>query len=135
MLGLAVLHLPLTPASAGCAAPYLHITGRQVLERGEVFVIEGRSFVNGCQDSMSCSEGFGCGSCEYDEPAPRPMAAVKLRLVQADRTWSLGVADAETAEHNHLGWITWRFELPANATAGRAKLVPEDGDPVLIRIR
>lgn len=136
LLGLAVLPFPQTPASASCAAPYLKVTERLVLERGATAMIEGRSFADGCQDSMSCSTGrLGCDSCEYDDPPPTPMDDVELRLVQRDRTWRLGVADAETAEDNHLGWVTWTFELPANAKPGWAKLLPEQAEPVRIRIK
>ena len=135
MLGLAVFPIPQTPASASCAAPYLKGTERLVLERGAGVTIEGRSFVNGCLDSMSCSTGLGCDSCQYDDPPPTPMEDVGLRLVQRDRTWDLGVADAEKAENNHLGWVTWRFDLPAGVKPGPAELVPEHAEQVRIRIR
>jgi len=134
-LGLAVLPFPQPPVSASCAGPYLKDTERLALERGATVTIEGRSFVDGCQDSMSCSVGPGCDSCEYDDPAPRPMEDVRLRLVQRDRTWDLSVADAETAENNRLGWVTWTFDLPAGARPGPARLLPEHSEPVRIRIR
>jgi hypothetical protein len=136
LLGLAVLPPPQTPASASCAGPYLKDTERLVLQRGSTVTIEGRSFTDGgCQDSMSCSGGLGCGSCEYVDPPPTPMQDVGLRLVQRDRTWDLGVADAKTAESNQLGWVTWTFDLPAGAQPGPAKLVPEHAEPVRIQIR
>ena len=135
MLGLAALPFPQTPASASCAGPYLEIAEPLVLDLGAPATIEGRSFADGCQDSMSCSAGLGCDSCEYNDPPPTPMEDVGLRLVQGDRTWSLGVADAETAEDNHLGWVTWTFDLPAGAKPGPARLLAEGAAPVRIRIR
>jgi hypothetical protein len=135
MLGLAALPFPQTPGSASCAGPYLEDTERLVLQHGATITIEGRSFVDGCQDSMSCSVGWGCDSCEYDDPPPTPMEDVGLRLVQRDRTWSLDVADAEAAENNHLGWVTWTFRLPAGVRPGTAKLLPEHAEPVPTRIR
>lgn len=81
-LGLALLPVPLSPASASCPAPYLEGTEGLVMERGAAATIEGRSFVDGCQDSMNCSAGLGCGSCAPDGPPPTPMENVGLRLVQ-----------------------------------------------------
>lgn len=133
MLALAVAPFPKTPAAASCAGPYLKDADRIVLARGATATIEGRSFVDGCQDSMSCS--VGCDSCEYDDPPPTPMEDVGLQLVQRGRTWDLGAADAGTAEGNRLGWVTWTFDLPADAKPGPAKLVPEQAEPVRIRIR
>ena len=135
MSGLAVAPFPQPPASASCSGPYIKDAERLVLARGATVTIEGRSFVDGCQDSMSCSVGLGCDSCEYDDPPPTPMEGVELRLVQRDRTWELGVADAEAAENNQLGWVTWTFDLPSGAKPGRATLLPENAEPVRIRIR
>jgi hypothetical protein len=138
MAGLAMLPFPQSPASAACAPPYLKSTGRLVLERGVTVMVEGRAFVDGCRDSMSCSSGLGCDSeksCEYADPPPTPMKDVELRLVQRDRTWILGVADAATARNDRLGWVTWTFELPADAATGPARLAPEHAQPLRIQIR
>jgi hypothetical protein len=135
MLGLAVVPFPQPPAASSCAAPYLQVTQRLVLERGASITIEGRAFADGCQDSMSCSAGLGCDSCDYDDPPPTPLEDVGLRLVQHGRTWDLGVADAGTAENNQLGWVTWTFDLPTAAKPGPAHLVSEHAEPVPIRIR
>ena len=121
-------------AAASCAGPYLEGAGSLVLERGSNTVIEGRSFSEGCQDSMSCP-AFGCGSCEYDEPPSTPMQDVSLRLVQGDRTWRLGTADAETAESNRLGSVTWKVRVPTTVNPGRAKLVADSAEPVVVRVR
>jgi hypothetical protein len=53
------------------------------------------------------------------------MEDIDLRLLQHARTWNLGVADADTAENNRLGWVGWRFEVPAGAEPSPAKLLPE----------
>ena len=134
LLGLAVAPFPQAPATASCAAPYLEVRERLVLERGATVVIEGRAFVDGCRDAMTCP-AFGCGSCEYDDPPPVPYKEVGLRLVQRDRTWNLDVADAETAENNRQGWVTWTFDVPAGAQPGPARLRAEHAQPVRVRIR
>ncbi len=135
LLGLAVAPLPLPPASASCAAPYLEAPRRLALERSETTTVKGRAFVDGCQDTMHCSAVPGCSHCEYDEPAPEPLRDVALRLRQGDRTWRLGTADAETAENNHLGWVTWTFDIPAGVKPGPAKLLPDVGEPLRVRVR
>lgn len=135
MLGFASAPFPQPPASASCAAPYLKATEPLVLERGASVVIEGRAFTDGCQDSMSCSGAFGCESCEYADPPPEPFENVNLRLVQRDRSWLLGSTDAETAENNHQGWVTWYFDVPVGADPGPARLVADHAQPIRIRIR
>jgi hypothetical protein len=136
LLGLAVLPYPAGPASASCAAPYLEVSEQTTLERGEAATIEGRAFTGGgCQDSMSCTSSFGCDSCTYDDPPAVPMEDVALRLVQDGRTWDLAVADAGSADDNELGWVTWTFEVPAEADRGPARLLPDNAQSVRIRLR
>jgi hypothetical protein len=130
LLGLALAPFPQTPASASCAAPSLKAAERSVLVGGATTTIEGRGFVDGCQDSMGCSAVPGCSHCEYDDPAPKPLQDVALRLRQRDRTWLLGIADA-----NHLGRVTWRFEVPAGVEPGPATLLPDAGESLRVRIR
>jgi len=135
MLGAAVSPFPQTPASASCAAPYLEVSRQLVLERGATLTIEGRAFVDGCQDVMGCSTGWGCDSCKYDDPPPTPIVDVGLRLVQRGRSWTLGEADAQTAETNDMGRVTWTFEVPAAAKPGPAQLLADQAEPVRIKIR
>lgn len=104
-----------------------------MLHRGATVTIKGRSFVDGCRDSMSCS--VGCDSCEYNEPPEVPMDDVALRLVQGDRAWELGVADAGTADDNQLGWVARTFTVPDGARTGPARLLAEHAEPQRIRIR
>lgn len=135
LIALAATPLPQQVASASCAAPYLDNDAGLVLERGERVVVEGRAFADGCRDTMSCSGALGCQSCEYDEPPPVPMDDVELRLVQGDRSWSLDVADARTAEDDQLGWVTWTFDVPHGAKPGPAKLRADRAQPERVTIR
>lgn len=133
MFALAAASFPNGPAWASCAAPYLKVTDKLVLERGATITIEGRGFAE-CQDIGSCSVGLGCDSCEEPEPA-EPSTILQLLLVQGDREWILGTEDAQSAEDDHLGWVRWIIEVPSDARPGRAKLVPDLGQPVRIEIR
>jgi hypothetical protein len=135
LLGLAVVPWPQLPASASCAAPYLQVDHRQELERGTHVAITGQAFVEGCRDTMGCTEVLGCTHCEYDEPPETPLKDVRLRLVQGDRKWGLGVVDAETAASGHLGRVWWAFEVPVGARPGPARLFPDGGEPARVRIR
>jgi len=135
LLALAIVPFPQAPASASCAGPYLKTGQRLVLERGATTTVEGRAFVDGCQDSEGCTVGLGCDNCEYDEPPPTPMRDVELRLRQGDRIWKLATADAGSAADNHLGWVTWTFDLPAGVKPGPARLLPEQTEAVRIRVR
>jgi len=126
---------PPPPATASCSGPYLIDTDHLVLERGTTATVEGRSFVDGCQDSVGCQVGFGCDDCEYDEPPERAREDIALRLVQAGRSWDLDVADAGAAADDHLGWVTWSFTVPRSADPGAAKLVAGYERAVKIRIR
>lgn len=98
--------------------------------------IEGQAFTDGgCQDSMSCTDTFGCESCEHEDPPPTPMENVRLRLVQGDRSWQLDEADSGMADDNQLGHVTWTFDVPGGARPGPAKLIAEHAQPAPIRIR
>jgi len=135
MLAAASAPFPQPSASASCAAPYLDAGEPLVLERGASVVVEGRAFTDGCQDSMSCSGGFGCDDCDYDDAPPTAYADVELLLVQRGRTWVLDTTDAESADDDHLGWVTWTFDVPDGAVPGLARLVPDHAQPVRVRIR
>ena len=131
LLGLSVAPFPQPPASASCAAPYIKAGPRLVLERGATTTVKGVAFVDGCQDSMGCTVGPGCDSCEYDDPTPKPQQDVALRLRQGDQTWKLDKADAHTAG----GRVTWTFDLPTGVRPGPAKLLPDAGEPLRVRVR
>lgn len=112
---------PYPQAAASCAPPSLLVDAGTTFERGAEVTVDGRGFVDGCQDSMSCSSGFGCDHCEWDD-VETPREDVALRLVQGQRSWELGVVDAGTAEDNQKGWVSWTFEVPPAAAPGRARL-------------
>lgn len=127
--------LPDRPAAASCAAPSLEVAERTVLVRGTSTTVTGDAFADGCQDSESCTVTFGCSSCEPDDPEPTPDQDVTLLLVQGERTWVLGTADAEGAGSGRLGHIAWTVEVPDDAKAGPARLVAEAAQPVRVRLR
>ncbi|WP_182524632.1 hypothetical protein [Nocardioides dongkuii] len=130
LLGLVLAPYPERPASASCAAPYLEVGESPVLERGAARTVRGRAFVDGCQDSMSCTISFGCQSCEDDDPPPVPAQDVALELRQRGRTFELGTADA-----GEDGQVTWTVDLPAGVRRGPARLVADGANPVPVRVR
>lgn len=119
-------------ASASCAAPTLAVDD-VVLRRGATVRIDGVGFVDGCQDTGSCTVTFGCTRCDH-EPVPEPSRDVALRLRGEGRTWLLGVADARSGPDDH-GAVTWVVEVPRQVAAGRAVLRPELGESVVVRVR
>lgn len=135
LIGVVVAPFPEVPASASCAGPSLEGAGRLVLHRGGSTSVEGRSFVDGCRDTMTCSGVMGCQKCTYDEPPERPQEDIRLELRQRGHTWLLATADAGSAEDQRLGWVTWTFELPDEVRPGPAKLLPEGAQPAGVRVR
>jgi hypothetical protein len=127
--------VPDRPAAASCAAAYLNVAERTLLDRGASTTVTGDAFADGCQDSESCTVTLGCSSCEADDPEPTPARDVTLRLVQGDRTWVLGTADAQEAGSGHLGRVTWTVEIPGDAAPGPARLVADSAPPVRVRVR
>lgn len=100
-----------------------------MLARGEQVRVEGRGFVDGCDDTGG-GDAFGC---THDEPEPViPRADVELRLssgaVQAENAPGvvLGRADAGTADDDRLGQVVWTVVVPTDAPPGRA-LLDADG--------
>ena len=130
LVAVAAAPFPSQPAAASCAGSYLEGAADLVLERGERGVVEGRSFVDGCRDTQSCTGVLGCQSCSYDEPPEVPLEDVRLWLVQGERKWLLDVADAGSAEDNRSGWVTWTFDVPGRAEPGPARL-RADGSPAV----
>lgn len=122
LLGLTVAPYPSTPAVASCAAPYLDLPAEPTFTRGAGSTVEGRAFVDGCRDTMSCSGVPGCESCEHAAPPERPLRDLRLELVQGGRSWLLGTADAGSAADDRLGQVTWTFVLPTDVRPGPAVL-------------
>ena len=135
LLAVVVAPIPHGPASASCAGPSLEDAERLVLRRGTSATVEGRFFVDGCRDTMTCTGVGGCQRCEYDEPPEEPQQDIRLQLRQQGRTWLLDSADAGTAEDDRLGWVTWSFDVPAGVRSGQAKLVADGVQPVDIRVK
>jgi hypothetical protein len=96
--------------------------------------VDGRGFVDGCQDSTSCSGAGGCSRCSEDPP-PQPLRDVALELQQGGRTWHLGTADAGAADEQRLGQVTWTFAVPDGVHPGRARLAADGAMPVPVRVR
>ncbi len=108
MLPAAVLFLPLGAGSADCAAPYLRIgEGNQapVLTRDSSVTIEGRAFVDGCDDQPD-QPAWGCSASREEEEVPSTDVALIVR--QGTRHWDLGSEGAGLAADNELGQITWK---------------------------
>jgi hypothetical protein len=121
------------PASASCAGPSIDVERGTALAPGGALRVEGRHFVDGCQDTGTCP-AFGCGACEYDDPPPEPMEDLSLRLVQGDRSWVLGTADAGTAADGEQGQVIWSVELPEDVRPGPARLLAEGAMGARVRI-
>lgn len=138
LLGAAALSpWPSPGASASCAGPSISVVGSQVdppeLEPRTSIVVEGRGFVDGCDDNGT-SDG---GGCDNDEPreGEAPLSDVELTIRQGGHEWILGTADAGTAESDELGRVTWTFTLPTEVGGGTARLVPERGQAIVVLVR
>lgn len=127
---------PTWDASASCAAPYLQMAdtsaGTPVLVRGSSITVEGRAFVDGCNDGGS-SDAWGCSSDEGE--AEVPMDDVTLRIRQGQREWELGTEDAGTADGNRLGHVAWTTTVPVGLKPGRATLQADGSGPLHVRVR
>lgn len=137
VLAATIAPLPTWTASAGCVAPYLRVDdageGRPIVFRGASVTVEGRAFVEGCDDTDGSSGFLGCSS--HDEEPVLPHEDVLLRITQGDRRWDLGRADAGSADDNQLGQISWTITVPGDLKPGRALLEADASDslPILVR--
>lgn len=137
LLAAAIAPWPTWDASAGCVAPYLRVDDarqeRPVVNRGASVTVEGRAFVEGCNDTGGSSGFPGCSS-QDDEPV-LPHEDIGLRITQGDRQWELGREDAGTADDNQLGHVSWTITIPDDLRPGRARLEADASDslPILVR--
>ena len=67
--------------------------------------------------------GPGCRAPQPADPA-FPLTNVELTLVQGDRTWALGTADADDrdGDRDQLYKISWTTTVPSDVPAGPAEL-------------
>jgi hypothetical protein len=130
LVGLVLAPFPQSAASASCVGPSLQGADALVLDRGGAASVEGRFFVDGCRDTMSCTGAPGCQRCKYDEPPEEPQQDISLELRQRGHAWVVGTADAGTAEDDRFGEVTWTFDVPRGVEPGRARLVAEGAQPV-----
>jgi hypothetical protein len=125
---------PAERAAASCAAPSLQIgddTQRRVtIATSATVTVEGRGFVDGCDDSGGQTE-WGCAS---DDVTQAPSRDVGLSIRQGAQRWDLGSADAGTAEDNRLGQVTWSFDVPVRLAPGRATLIARGAQPLPVVI-
>jgi len=83
------------------------------VRRGEVFTVEGSYFLTGeCDDTGGGSAGCARDDDGFSAPS-EPAKDVELRLVQGDRSWSLGTSDATPQ-----GSIMWNVTVPPGAAPG-----------------
>lgn len=87
-----LIALSLLPAGGGaqasCAAPYLTL-GDLAVSAGSPLTVEGRAFVEGCDDTGG-GDAFGCSTDEGETEVP--MEDVLLEVRQAGRTWDVVLA-------------------------------------------
>lgn len=116
-------------AAAGCSGPSLAVgtpaddewpppTKAVAIARGQPTTVSGIFFHAGCEDVVSPSF-LGCHAQPPSDPQS-PLTGVDLTLVQGDRTWVLGTADA--AERDEQYAISWTASIPDGAAAGPAEL-------------
>lgn len=117
------------PAQASCVGPMLEVEPRTAFVRGEPVSVTGGPYMDGCNDTGSCTAFLGCQSCDYGPPA-QPLKDVSLELRQRGRTWELATSDADAD-----GSVTWSVTLPADARPGAARLVAEGTQSVRVRVR
>ena len=127
LLGAALLPVPISGASASCAAASIDLvdSATRELRPGEPLTVRGDGFRLGCDDHGSVTVGaFGCSHEERE--VETPMRDVDLVLRQGRNSWVLDTQDAGTAAENQLGNVTWHVELPLDLQPGRAVLVAHE---------
>ncbi|HET6165621.1 MAG TPA: hypothetical protein VFE07_02230 [Marmoricola sp.] len=127
---------PQEAASASCVGPMLHVgdAHRPVVVRGARMIVEGKFFMDGCDDVVAV-ETTGCTAHTEQRDPASPMKDVTLSIRQAGHVWTLGTADAGTAKNDSLGQVTWAVVLPTALKAGRATLVADQAQGLTVVVR
>jgi hypothetical protein len=109
----------LAPASApaSCVGPQITMDAGATAPRGEQLAVDGRYFHSGCADAIELTSCSGPRASDPESPSRH----VELRLVQGDRSWRLGEADAGDATTQYA--IRWRVTVPDDVSPGAAQLV------------
>ncbi|HET8615870.1 MAG TPA: hypothetical protein VFL94_10120 [Actinomycetales bacterium] len=84
---------------------------------GDPLAVEGRYFHDGCADMVEVTACSGPRTVDPETPARQ----VELQLVQGDRSWVLGRADAGDAGTDY--GIRWHVAVPDDVPSGPAQLV------------
>jgi hypothetical protein len=129
LLAAALAPFPGSPAAASCAGSVLSIAGPTdppELQPGDALTVDGRFFVDGCDDTGGQDTFFGC---EEEHETVTPMTDVDLVLRQRGREWPLGTADA-----TRDGDLSWEVRVPAGLRPGRASLVADGAQDLRVRI-
>jgi hypothetical protein len=131
LLAAAVAPFPGSPAQASCVGPQLSITGQRArlpeVRPAIAVTVDGRYFVNGCDDTGGQATGFGCAHRTRPQDRVTPMAHVELVLRQHGREWRLGTAEATSD-----GRISWDVRVPVGVEPGRARLMTPASDTLVV---
>jgi hypothetical protein len=100
----------------GRLRPAGHDGGPVLLRSGAALSVSGRWFFRGCHDTSGSS---GC-SGPRQPPPEKPSRDVRLLLVQGERSWLLGTADADGPGSSYR--IRWDVTVPADVGTGPAVL-------------
>lgn len=122
LIGVGVACLPMGGATASCAEASLDVGSGATPARvsaGSEISVDGRGFVNGCDDGGSQSV-LGCSTSEGEQETP--LSDVTLVIRQDGREFKLGTEDAGLAEDNEMGQISWEATLPSGVRPGPAVL-------------
>lgn len=124
-------------ASAGCVGSFLAVgtsaepgpppTAPVSLTRGQTATVAGVFFHAGCEDTFA--SGPGCGAAQPADPQT-PLTDVRLTLVQGERSWELGRADAADRDQQYA--ISWVVSIPTDVAAGPATL---DAETATLRVQ
>jgi len=97
------------PAGSSCVGPVVSADPTGV-RPGGTFVLKGKYFFDGCNDTRNCVTGQPC----TPPPPPPPSHDITVTMRFFERTWTLGTVDARSD-----GTFSRRFAMPADAPIGK----------------